>query len=221
MKGLLIKDMRLMLSQGRVLFLMLLVVSMLLGIIGTASPSFIVGYITMIMAFFTATTVSYDEYENCYSFLMTLPVTRQNYVNEKYVFGFLTTTTAWLVGMTAGTGLMLAEHRSVSPADWIGECMIYLLMAWIFCGALLPVRLKFEAEKARYVNLIVIVVLAVCISAGSWIASRLPEYVVRNGLSFLNGLGNGGFILLTAGIAAVVTAVSYLASRHIMERKQF
>ena len=98
-------------GQGRTLFLMLIVVAMIMSLADLSSPSFIVSYITIIFSFFTATTVSYDEYDNCYLFLMTLPVTRKGYVNEKYVFGFISTCTAWLVGVTIGTALMAARHR--------------------------------------------------------------------------------------------------------------
>lgn len=81
MKGLLIKDMRLLMNQGKTRFLMLVAVSLILSVMGAASPSFVVSYITIIFSFFTASTISYDEYDNCYLFLMTLPVTRKGYVN--------------------------------------------------------------------------------------------------------------------------------------------
>src|SRR5699024_11424520 len=98
MKGMLIKDFRILKYQGKTLFLMLLVVAVLMNLITDVGPTFIVGYITIIFSLFTVTTVSYDEFDNCYLFLMTLPVTRKKYVNEKYLFALLSIIFAWCAG---------------------------------------------------------------------------------------------------------------------------
>ena len=221
MKGLLIKDMRLLINQGKTLFLMLVAVSLILSVMGAASPSFVVSYITIIFSFFTASTISYDEYDNCYLFLMTLPVTRKGYVNEKFLFGFLSTIAAWVVGMAAGTILLLREGKEIDALNWIGECAMYILVAWIFLSVMLPVRLKFEAEKAKYVNMILLVACILLVFAGSQLISYLPKTVIQSGAAFLTGLGNGGLLLLSAVITAAAVTASYVSARHIMERKQF
>ena len=221
MKGMLIKDMRLLLNQGKILFLMLIVMAMILSIAGMSNPSFVVSYITIIFSFFTVSTVSYDEYDNCYLFLMTLPVTRKGYVREKYMFGFISTCAAWLIGLVIGTVLMLAENRLSDPLEWVGECTVYILIAWIFVSVILPIRLKFEAEKARYVNLIMVVVCCILIFGGIQLAECLPDFIVKSGINFLNRLGNTGFLVLAALITAVAVGVSYACSRHIMDRKEF
>lgn len=221
MKGLLIKDMRLLINQGKTLFLMLIVISLILSVMGAASPSFVVSYITVIFSFFTASTISYDEYDNCYLFLMTLPVTRKGYVNEKFLFGFLSTVAAWAVGMAAGTILLLRESKEIDALNWVGECAMYILVAWIFLCVMLPVRLKFEAEKAKYVNMILLVACILLVFAGSQLISYLPKTVIQSGVWFLAELGNGGFLLLSAMITAAAVIASYVSARHIMEKKQF
>lgn len=221
MKGLLIKDMRLLINQGKTLFLMLIVISLILSVMGAESPSFVVSYITVIFSFFTASTISYDEYDNCYLFLMTLPVTRKGYVNEKFLFGFLSTVAAWAVGMAAGTILLLRESKEIDGLNWVGECAMYILVAWIFLCVMLPVRLKFEAEKAKYVNMILLVACILLVFAGSQLISYLPKTVIQSGVWFLTELGNGGFLLLSAMITAAAVIASYVSARHIMEKKQF
>ena len=64
MKGMLIKDFRLLKNQGKSLLLMLLVVAIFMNFITDVGPAFIVGYITIIFSLFTATTISYDEFDN-------------------------------------------------------------------------------------------------------------------------------------------------------------
>ena len=76
MKGMLIKDFRLLKNQGKTLILMLLAVAVFMNLITDVGPSFVVGYITIIFSLFTVSTISYDEFDNCYLFLMTLPVSK-------------------------------------------------------------------------------------------------------------------------------------------------
>ena len=51
MKGLLINDIRLLMNQGKMLFLMLIAVSLMLSVMGVASPLFVVSYITIVFYF--------------------------------------------------------------------------------------------------------------------------------------------------------------------------
>ena len=84
MKGLLIKDIHLMKNQGKVLIIMCVLMAIMFGtmngnIYGAAA------YVTFILTLFTVSTISYDEYDNGYLFLFTLPITRKQYINEKYL----------------------------------------------------------------------------------------------------------------------------------------
>ena len=149
MKGMLIKDFRILRHQGKVLFLMLLVVAVFMNLITDVGPTFIVGYITIIFSLFTVTTVSYDEFDNCYLFLMTLPVTRKNYVNEKYLFALLSIIFAWCTGIVLGIILMIVQPSGeVDAADWFGTCLGYIFTAWIFVSVMLPLRLKLQSSAA-------------------------------------------------------------------------
>ena len=126
MKGMLIKDFRLLKNQGKTLILMLLAVAVFMNLITDVGPSFVVGYITIIFSLFTVSTISYDEFDNCYLFLMTLPVSRKNYVNEKYLFALLSIVLTWCVGMVLGTGLMLMSNsEKIDMAEWMGSGVGY------------------------------------------------------------------------------------------------
>lgn len=222
MKGMLIKDFRILKHQGKTLFLMLLVVAVFMNLITDVGPSFIVGYITIIFSLFTATTVSYDEFDNCYLFLMTLPVTREKYVNEKYLFALLSIIFAWCAGIVLGTILMIAQPSAeVDAADWFGTCLGYIFTAWIFVSVMLPIRLKFDAEKARYANLIMIGGVFIVAFLASSAIDYLPSKIVESGKDWFFGLSTAGILGLFAGITAVVVAVSYVCSQHIMAKKEF
>ncbi len=222
MKGMLIKDFRILKYQGKTLFLMLLVVAVLMNLITDVGPTFIVGYITIIFSLFTVTTVSYDEFDNCYLFLMTLPVTRKKYVNEKYLFALLSIIFAWCAGIVLGIILMIVQPSGeVDAADWFGTCLGYIFTAWIFVSVMLPLRLKFDAEKARYANLIMIAAVAIAAFLISNALEYVPAKIVGPGKEWFYGLGTGGILGLFAVVTALVVVISYLCSRHIMAKKEF
>ena len=87
MKGLLIKDIRLM-KNMRNSIIMILLIAVSMGAY-MKDVSFIITYLALIGASFTTSTMSYDEFDNGYTFLLSLPVTRKGYVLEKYAFGLL------------------------------------------------------------------------------------------------------------------------------------
>ena len=222
MRGMLIKDLRLMKNQGRTLFLMILVVGGVMSGLLNVGPTFIVGYITIIFSLFTVSTVSYDEFDNCYLFLMTLPVTRKNYVNEKYLFALLSIVFAWCAGIVLGLILMVVQPSGeVDAADWFGTCLGYIFTAWIFVSVMLPLRLKFDAEKARYANLIMIAAVAIAAFLISNALEYVPAKIVGPGKEWFSGLGTGGILGLFAVVTALVVVISYLCSRHIMAKKEF
>lgn len=222
MKGMLIKDFRLLKNQGKSLLLMLLVVAIFMNFITDVGPAFIVGYITIIFSLFTATTISYDEFDNCYLFIMTLPVTRKKYVNEKYVFALLSIVCTWVLGTVLGTILLLAQPAAeMNAADWLGSCIGYIFAAWICVSIMLPIRLKFDSEKSRYANLIMIAVVFIAAFLVSSVIDYLPMSIVEAGKEWFYGLSAGGVLGIAGGITVAAVIISYLCSQHIMAKKEF
>ena len=222
MKGMLIKDFRLLKNQGKSLLLMLLVVAIFMNFITDVGPAFIVGYITIIFSLFTATTISYDEFDNCYLFLMTLPITRKKYVNEKYVFALLSIACTWVLGTVLGTILLLAQPAvEMNAADWLGSCIGYIFAAWICVSIMLPIRLKFDSEKSRYANFIMIAVVFIAAFLVSSVIDYLPMSIVEAGKEWFYGLSAGGVLGIAGGITVAAVIISYLCSQHIMAKKEF
>lgn len=222
MKGMLIKDFRLLKNQGKSLLLMLLVVAIFMNFTTDVGPAFIVGYITIIFSLFTATTISYDEFDNCYLFIMTLPVTRKKYVNEKYVFALLSIVCTWVLGTVLGTILLLVQPaEEINAADWLGSCIGYIFAAWICMSIMLPIRLKFDSEKSRYANFIMIAVVFIAEFLVSSVIDYLPMSIVEAGKEWFYGLSAGGVLGIAGGITVAAVIISYLCSQHIMAKKEF
>ena len=222
MKGMLIKDFRLLKNQGKSLLLMLLVVAIFMNFTTDVGPAFIVGYITIIFSLFTATTISYDEFDNCYLFIMTLPVTRKKYVNEKYVFALLSIVCTWVLGTVLGTILLLVQPAAeMNAVDWLGSCIGYIFAAWICVSIMLPIRLKFGSEKSRYANFIMIAVVFIAEFLVSSVIDYLPMSIVEAGKEWFYGLSAGGVLGIAGGITVAAVIISYLCSQHIMAKKEF
>ena len=111
MKGLLIKDFQLMKNQGKILIAIFVVIAAF-GIIADGNSSFLTAYITIFLALFTTSTISYDEYDSGYLFLFTLPVSRRGYVTEKYVFGILSVPDCLVLWHGSGDSCFSADNSS-------------------------------------------------------------------------------------------------------------
>ena len=221
MKGLLIKDIRLLKGQSTILLALLVLVAVFMGVVSDVSSFFVVAYITIFLSIFVASTISYDEYDNGYLFLMTLPVTRKKYVNEKYIFGILISIFAWCVGMAAGTVLMIAQGAKTGAGEWIGGNLMYICIAWVFMSIMTPLRLRFDSEKARYANIFMFALIAAAAYGVSRISQYVPENILGKISGFFSTLGDNGILALCAGIAVAALLVSYICSQRIMAKKEF
>ena len=83
MAGLFEKDIRILMQRKKAL-LLFLALSIFIGY--SQDGTFILSYLPMLMIIVMIGTISYDEYDNGYRFLMTLPIDSRVYVSEKYIF---------------------------------------------------------------------------------------------------------------------------------------
>ena len=220
MKGLLIKDLQLMKNQGRTLAAVLLVVALFLGLSGN-DAGFVVAYITFVISIFAATSISYDEFDTCFPNLLVLPVSRKEYVNEKYVFGALSILIAWVIAFFMGSILQLVKGQEIIAGEWIAECFSYMVVAAVFLAFLIPLRLKFEGEKGRMVLPIVIAALGIIVLVAVRGAAYLGVDLEQSAVTLLSGMGAVGIVAALVGIAFVGLLISYLCSRKILAKKEF
>ncbi len=87
MKGLLIKDFKLL--KGQKNFFMTITAISIIMIIVSPGTSFPIGFLGFVGALFSLSSISYDEFDNGNAFLFSLPITRKDYVLEKYIFGLI------------------------------------------------------------------------------------------------------------------------------------
>ena len=215
MKGLLIKDLKLMKMQKKFLFVVLAMAIMLA--FTSRDISFIVGYLTFVMSFFAVSTISYDEFDNGYLFLFTLPVSRKTYVVEKYCFSFFLTLVSSAVAMLITVGYRMIKPDfdltsvAVALPGVIAACVLFLSL-------MIPIQLKFGAEKGR---IAMIVAVGVLLLAGFGVAElvKIAELDVMSVLGdFMQNVWLMALCVTTAVVAVLV--LSMKISMIIMDKKE-
>ena len=198
MTGLLVKDFKLMATQKNFFLVILLIV---IGMISfTEDVSFPLGFLTFALSLFTLSTISYDEFDNGYAFLFTLPITRVGYVLEKYCLGFLLGFSSWLL------------------ATFLGLILPVMI---IIQSIMIPFQLKFGGEKGRIAIIGAVgllIVAGVVIVKGAKLFFNVDLIVQLNTLPIVS---MGMLFLIALVIAMLLFALSVRISISIMKKKQF
>ncbi len=217
MKGLLIKDLMLLKNQKR--FLIVLLIACGVMMFTNNDPSFVINYSVLIFSMLALSTVSYDELENGFSFLFTLPISRAGYVAEKYVFCLLVGGAAWLLAsLIAVAGVVSGQGWELSQA--LSMAFVSLAVTQVLFSVTLPLQLKFGAEKGRVVLMAAIGFLV----AGAFVLVKRMgnlDYNIGKAAAKLEVMGPVKFVGLALLICLAAFAVSYYISVRIMEKKEF
>ena len=211
MKGLLIKDFRLMKNQQlSVLLIAVIVVTFL-----SKDASFSVGYMTIIGALFPLSTISYDHFDNGQPFLFSLPITRKMYAIEKYVFGLIVGTVMCLMG----TAVIIFRQGGAEIAA-ITAAFSQLAVLILLLSVTIPFQFKFGPEKSRYV----MIGMSGLITAAGFIIVKAAQFFKIDIISEAANLLNTRPGLSAGTLGAFVTAaflVSVKISINIMNGKEF
>ena len=225
MKGLLIKDLKILAKQKKFfIFVLLLMVVMSFSM---EDVSFSATYSVLIISMLTLTTISYDEMNGGMLFLLSLPANRKTYVKEKYVFAMLNLVFAAVLAFAFGYVASMVKQTDIAVADFAASVMIVLVAVGMALALAIPVDLKYGAEKGR---MIVIGVLAgfLVIAAAVYkaISALFHVDVVVELTKVLARIESKALLatLLTGGplvALLLVLYVSYLVSNRIMMKKEF
>lgn len=142
MKGLLIKDFLLMKNYKKIAMFMLTI-----GIfVGMNDISFASGYILVFVSILSMSTITYDEANHGLNTLFTLPISKSDYVKEKYLFSLIIT----------GIGFVLVTILGCVSKSGFMETLIILSTALLLLALSLPFQLKEGNEKGRIVLFVVV-----------------------------------------------------------------
>lgn len=227
MKTLLVKDYRILLTNKKSIFFILILG--VLMVISNLEIDFLIGYMMMFSLILSAGTINYDELDNGMSFLMTLPASRKTYAIEKYV---LTLINALLCGAAIFV-LYLITKGFVNWGFAIGE-MAGITLGWVAgiglsASFVLPMYMKFSAEKRRVVMIVFAGAIALLVYGVDSLINNMAGDGVQNGGQVVIGdiitgieMMNPVVMLLSILVIAVaVIGISMLISIRIMKKKEF
>ena len=218
MKGLFIKDLRLMKAQKHFFGVVLMMMVIFLTVY--TDFSFVIAYITVMFGFLTVSTISFDEQDNGLGYLLALPVSRSDYVKEKYLFSIATAIPGLLIVSVLAFAVSRIRGIDFVVEEWVMTTAVSLLIVGVMLSVVIPVQLKFGADKSRVVMLILFGGGSLTIYAGVKICDTFGiDY-----MPMLNWLAGIRPTITLAGVALVCTVlmgVSYLISRSFIEAREF
>ena len=135
MKGLLIKDFKLMKMQKR-FFLLILLVGLIITI-SSFDVVFTTGFMAFVSSLFAISSISYDEFDNGNAFLFSLPFSRRTYAVEKYVFGAILGCCAWILALLITTVIGVFKGVYPDAETALSACFI-LAMMFLILALMLP-----------------------------------------------------------------------------------
>ena len=223
MKGLLIKDWKLLKNQRR-FYGFVVIFALIMMIANENGYAYAGSYLTFLVALFALSTFSYDEQNDGMSYLLSLPVERKTYVKEKFLFGILLAAGSWFVSCLISVIFMTIRNPGESPLMLLGSMTGFLAGYLILLFATIPLQLKYGAEKGRLalVGAIGAVVLGF-LAFSRIVTSPSVGMIGRFGaiLEWVLTQHPGMFAAAAVLLYAAGITVSYRIAVRIMEKKEF
>lgn len=218
MKGLLVKDFRLM--KGQKNFLVLLFIMIAFVFISGMDASFFMGYLPFLFMIAAMSTITYDEFDNGMAFLMVLPISRKLYVQEKYLFGGV----LGFTGLASAFVLFLISEinkgSSMTFTQYVLLFLCFLAFVILFLCLMIPIQLKFGSEKGRIVLFIIFFGIIGMVYLVSKITDKIPAQIIEV-FRGIQKLPFGILAALAVGIYILALFISLKISLGIMEKKEW
>ena len=151
--------------------------------------------------------------------MFSLPITRKTYAVEKYCFGLIMGLGAWLAVSVLATAAGVARGQG-SVKELLITAFIVLPLVLFMLAVMVPVMLKFGAERGRIAMVICFAVVYLTIallaqSAEQWGTDFLPL------LDSLPEIGIGAFLVILVAVTVLILLLSVRISIGIIKKKEF
>ncbi len=216
MKGLIIKDFKLLMMQ-KSFFITLAIVAIFFGI--TTDSIFVIGFLTMICSMFSLSTISYDEFDNGNAFLFSLPITRKGYVIEKYIFGIMLGVISLILSTIIACILTLFLNSTVTN-DLFLVALIYIPIVLVLQSLMLPLQIKFGSEKSRVAMFIVFAIIFI-IGYGFNELIRILNIDFTPFINTLLTMNVSMILVIVMILSLIIMFISCKISMKIIKNKEF
>ena len=221
MKGLLVKDFKILMNQKKFMIMFCLVAIVLSF---SMDSSFIVSYISMIGTILTLSTISFDYQDEGYSFLMTLPIKRGDYAVGKYAFTVLGLACFWGISLVLQFASFFIQKTEFDLAETLLADICMLPLFIFIASVLIPIEIRFSPEKVRVVMFLFFGFALVIAMGGKALLGMLEDKTGGQFLSKFETLDMVNPVLLILGLLAlsiIMLSVSMIISIRIMQKREF
>lgn len=156
MKGLLIKEWYIIKTYGKSMLLIMIV----FAIVTFFSKGSLFTFVPVFAATIPMTTLSIDERSKWNSFIDTLPFSRRKIVASKYISGILCVAVSALILFPA----VCLKNNAIFALE---QFVMQICFGSIYISMIMPATFRFGIEKARYINMITVAVVAGVVGAMS------------------------------------------------------
>lgn len=218
MKGLYIKDLRLLAKQK--LFFLAIIFLTVMNAYNLESLSIVPALMLFFFVTLIFTTVTYDEMNHGLTFLFTLPISRKKYIVQKYSLAIIGSIAALLLSIAIVFIMTGIQGKSVN-LEAFSIILFSLFIAGLFyISLMMPIYFKFGEEKSRMIMILVMGVIFFFAFLGRSLVERLSIDIDM----ILQRITNAPlWLMLTAGttVAGILCILSYFLSFRILGKKEF
>lgn len=217
-KGLLIKDLRLVFSQMKLFFAIMAVWGVFMAV-NIEQFYFVPAYTAVFCSFISLSTYSYDEFENGMAYIFTLPVQRRDYVRAKYLLGILFMMVPTIVITFAACVAGMVTKGEAAVWEYFAATVTSIGIALVLIAVENPLYIQFGQEKSKIFKLVSFGIIGGGLGVIGSLAGESADGM--SVISSISGLDSWMLMLLMAAVIAVLVSVSYRISCAIMEKKQY
>ena len=223
MKELLMKDLRTLKNERR-LWVSIIGVSVLFGVL-FQNWYFMMGYIMFGLSMIARTMYQYDVADQGIVYLMTLPITRKEYVKEKYLLSLMSICIGGILSMIlTKIGMLFTPDQADSNQEIFSAFLGILAVALVLQAIIFPVELKYDVSKSRIIILLLVMGIIILFTAfdmliGAILVAFITIFVDAFGGIFIQHFL--GTVLLSAVVVGMIYFSSYRKSVKIMGQKEF
>lgn len=223
MKALLMKDLRTLKNERR-LWVSIIGVSVLFGVL-FQNWYFMMGYIMFGLSMIARTMYQYDVADQGIVYLMTLPITRKEYVKEKYLLSLMSICIGGILSMIlTKIGMLFTPDQADSNQEIFSAFLGILAVALVLQAIIFPVELKYDVSKSRIIISLLVMGIIILFTAfdmliGAILVAFITIFVdAFEGIFIQHFLGT---VLLSAVVVGMIYFSSYRKSVKIMGQKEF
>lgn len=173
--------------------------------------SFLQMYPLIFMGMLVNTLIAYDERDKWDRQVLTMPVTRRQYVTGKYLTGLILQGTV-LALTAAAHALQLCRFGNFTWNGYWMDLVMMLLLASAAPSVILPFVFKNGSEKGR---------MAYLIALASVFAIAYGAVAILSKLGMLQNQVQIPFAPMVAGLALLLYPASWALSVHWYEKREF